>query len=506
LRAAVLKKSTLLGIDIGTQAVKAVAVSPEGAVAHRAVVERPPSHPHPGWVEMDTEQGLWRAALDAIGQMVQAGLDLDSIRVIGVTGMVPCLTPVDGDGDPVGSTILYSDNRALEELAWVNRTASLDLTAQAVIPKLVWLRRRHPRDFERIRTVFSAHNYVVFRLTGERSIDYDTSSIMGGIFDDTAKRWKPGVLQQLDLDPGLFPPPQPAIALVGNTTSEAASVTGLPSGVPVMAGTGDTFATMLGCGVIDPGDGMVSFGTTGLLTLIQRPLSESTAGPHFDHGEGAASVAWVANVLSVGRLVNWYLDMFERETRARAGEDEAGRYDLVEAEAGRLPPGADGLLVLPHWLGRRTPQPDPDLRGAIIGLTPGHQPAHIYRAILESFAYNQRQTFDPLRQRFHRLVATAGGARSRLWRQIVTDVLNFPLEYYPMASGALGIAFLAGHAAGLVPDFGVVKHDWLTDPDVSTPDQGAAAAYDRYFDVYCEFERQMAGPFKRLSKALTTPT
>ena len=495
----------LLGIDIGTQAVKAVAVNPEGVVGHRAVIERTPSHPHPGWVDMDTEQGLWVAVLRVIAQMVQTGLDLDSIRVIGVTGMVPCLTPIDAAGDPVGPTILYSDNRALEELAWANRTAGLDLTAQAVIPKLVWLRRHRPRDFARIRTVFSAHNYVVFRLTGQRCIDYDTCSIMGGIFDDLANGWKPEVLQRLDLDSGFFPPPQPAVAVVGVTTSEAASATGLPVDVPVIAGTGDTFATMLGCGVIEPGDGMVSFGTTGLLTLIQRPLAESAAGPHFDHGEGVASVAWVANVLSAGRLVSWYMDMFDRKARTTARRDEAGRYAMVEAEAGRLPPGADGLLVLPHWLGRRTPQPDPNLRGAIIGLAPGHTPAHIYRAILESFAYNQRQTFDPVRQRFDRLVATAGGAHSRLWRQIVTDILNFPLEYYRMASGALGIAFLAGHAAGLISDFHVVKHDWLKDPEITVPDQGAVAAYDRYFDVYCEFEERMADPFKRLCSASETP-
>ncbi len=369
-----------------------------------------------------------------------------------------------------------------------------------MVPKLVWLRNHRPQDFERIRTVFSAHDYVVFRLTGERCVDYDTSSILGGIFDDQSKDWAANVCQRLDLDPDLFPPTRPATALVGGVTARAASETGLAQGIPVIAGTGDTLATIVGCGVIDPGDGMVAFGTTGLMTLTKRRLADSADGPHFDNGSGTAPVTWVANVLSAGRLVRWYYDMFggkDSEFADRAGADP---YALMDIEAGRISPGAEGLLVLPHWLGRRTPTPDPDLRGAMIGFTPAHTPAHIYRAILESFAYNQRQTYVDVRPLIRRLVATAGGARSKLWRQIVADVLGTSLEYYPVASGALGIAFLAGHATGLIPKFEDIKHVWLTSPEMTLPDPRSASAYERYYDIYCDFERQMTAPFARLAR------
>lgn len=487
-----------MGIDIGTQAVKALAVTPDGHIEHQASLERWPSHPHPGWVEMDSDRDLWGAVLQVIHDLVEDGLSPKAVQVIGVTGMVPCLTAIDAQGKPVGPTILYSDNRALEELDWVNRQGGLAETAQAVVPKLVWVRNHRPGDFEHVRTVFSAHNFVVFRLTGERCIDYDTCSIFGGIFEEEKRGWAAEICQRLDLDPGLFPPPTPATALVGKVTARAALETGLLEGVPVMAGTGDTFATMMGCGVVDPGDGMVAFGTTGLLTLTQRPLVDSAGGPHFSDASGAASVAWVANVLSAGRLVRWYTDIFDREPN-RPGE-ATSRYAALEEEAGQLPPGSEGLLVLPHWLGRRTPTPNPNLRGAIIGLTPAHGPAHIYRAILESFAYNQRQTFEAVRPQVHRLVATAGGARSRLWRQIVTDTLNMPLEYYPGASGALGIAFLAGHAAGLIPNFVAIKSIWLSDPEITHPDPPSVAAYDQYFDVYADFEKHMTGPFDHLAR------
>jgi len=491
-----------LGIDIGTQAVKAVLVGMDGRIAAQALLERGPHNPRPGWVEMNPDQDLWGAVLQVVrGLLAEAPLQARAVAVVGVSGLVPCLCPIDEAGSPVGPMILYSDNRALEELAWVNRTAGLSLTAEAVIPKLVWIRNHEPDRYARIHTVFSGHNYVVYRLTGERSIDYDTAGILGGIFDPRSKTWDEGVCQRLDLPSAYFPPPRPATTLVGEISAQAALQTGLPRGVPVIAGSGDTFPTMVGCGVVDPGDAMVSFGTTGLMTLTRKPLVQSAGGPHFDDGSGRASVSWVANVLSTGQLVRWFCEQFGQAERTVASRLDTSLFGLLDAEAGRLPPGAEGLIVLPHWLGRRTPSPDALMRGAILGLTPNHTPAHIYRAILEAFAYSVRQTFAAVRPEAARLVATAGGARSPLWRQIVTDILDAPMEYYAAASGALGIAFLAGYAAGLISEFAEIKQSWLNSPQITRPEGRATAAYDRYFGIYCEFEQHMTEPFAHLSQA-----
>lgn len=479
----------------------------DGTIASQAFLERGPSNPHPGWVEMNPEQDLWGAVLHVVKDLlISSRISPDAVEVVGVSGLVPCLCPIDAAGSPVGSMILYSDNRALDELAWVNHTAGLNLSAEAVVPKLVWIRKHDPDRYARIHTVFSGHNYVVYRLTGERSIDYDTAGIFGGIFDHRAKTWVAEVCRRLDLPLAIFPPPQPATALVGEITTQAALQTGLPRGIPVIAGSGDTFPTMIGCGVVDPGDAMVSFGTTGLMTLTRLPLVDSANGPHFDDGSGRASVAWVANVLSAGQLVRWFCEQFGQAITASASRLDGSIYALLDAAAGPLPPGAEGLIVLPHWLGRRTPTPDALMRGAMLGFTPSHTPAHIYRAILEAFAYNLRQTFSAVRPQVVRIVATAGGARSRLWRQIVTDILDATMEYYAASSGALGVAFLAGYAAGLISDFSEIKQVWLNDPQTTYPDPGAAAAYNRFFEVYCEFEQQMALPFAHLSRAVMNTT
>lgn len=490
----------LLGLDIGTQAVKGIIVRHTGDVVAQASVEREPTHPNPGWVEMDAERDWWGSSLAVMHELLDsADVKPQNIDAVGVCGLVPCLCPLDKKDRPLRAAILYADNRALNELNWVNQQANLSLSAEAAIPKLVWLRQHQPDVFRHTHTILSAHNYVVYRLTGQLSMDYDTASILGGVFDATTRAWDTHTCQLLGLPSEILPPLFPATGQVGTVSLEAARATGLATGTPVITGSGDTFPTMVGCGAIEPGDAMISFGTTGLLTITERNLVESAEGPHFSAVTGGGVVTWGANVLSAGRLVRWYRDQFgaaEVTVAERSGESE---YVLLDAGASRVPPGSEGLVVLPHLLGRRTPTPDAALRGAILGLSPSHTAAHIYRAILESFAYNVRQGFDTLRHHIKRSVATAGGARSPLWRGIMADVLDTPLAYHPRSSGALGIAFLAGYSTGVVDDFKQMKTGWLRGPEITQPDPAAHAEYDRLFPIYCEFDRALARPFAALA-------
>lgn len=489
----------LLGLDIGTQTVKGIIVRSTGDLIAQASMEREPTHPYPGWVEMDPERDWWGCCLAVIHELLdRADVKSQDIAAIGVCGLVPCLCPLDRQGHPLRPAILYADNRALDELAWVNEQANLALSAEAVIPKLVWLRQHEPDVFRQTHTILSAHNYMVYRLTGQLSMDYDTASIVGGVFDTAARTWNAAICRRLGLPPQILPPLFPATGEVGAVTQEAARATGLAVGIPVIAGSGDTFPTMVGCGAIEPGDAMISFGTTGLLTVTDRLLVESAEGPHFRAGTRGGVVTWGANVLSAGRLVRWYRDQFGSAEMNVATRTRGNEYAQLDAGAAQVPPGSEGLIVLPHLLGRRTPAPDATLRGAILGLSPSHTAAHVFRAILESFPYNLRQGFDPLRQRIKRSVATAGGARSPLWRQIMADVLYTPLAYHPRSSGALGIAFMAGYATGLVNEFKQIKSRWLYGAEITQPDPVAHAEYDRLFRIYCEFDQALAKPFADL--------
>ena len=376
----------------------------------------------------------------------------------------------------------------------------LPLTAQAITPKWAWLVEHEPDVVRGAWCVFSSHNYVVYQLTGVPSMDYDTASIVGGVFDARRKAWDAAACAALGLDAELLPPPRVVTDLVGGVTTAAAQATGLRPGTPVIAGTGDTFPTIVGCGAVVPGDAMISFGTTGLLTLTTRPLETAAAGPHFEAEAEGGAVAWAANVLACGRLLAWYREAFGASVVGAGLAPASGSPDfaLLDRCAEAIPAGSDGLVALPHLMGRRTPTPDPHARGVLFGLTPAHTAAHVYRALLESFGYAVRQGFDPIRPRVLRVIATAGGAASPLWRQIMADILDASIEYHPRASGASGIAFLAAYASGLVGSFEAIRDHWLADPELTVPDAATHRCYDDLYRLYCHLDGSLSAAFAML--------
>jgi xylulokinase len=489
-----------LGLDLGTQSVKGVLVDGQGIVHARAQVNRPPRFPQEGWVEMDAELDWFAPAVEVIRTLLADQPErARGVLAVGVCGLVPCLCPLDGEGQPLRPAILYADNRALDDLAQV--PARLALTAEALTPKLLWLKRREPQVYAAARKVLSAHNYVVYRLTGRMCVDYDTASIFGGIFDPRSKTWDQSALAELGLKADLWPDLLPATAAAGEVSAAAARLTGLLAGTPVLTGTGDTFPSIVGCGAVEPGDAMISAGTSGLLTLTQRPLLESVMGPHFDDGSGLAAVRWAANVLSAGQLVSWYASLLNLPGTQCAVEDE-DLLRLLEEGARQVPPGAEGLLALPHWQGRRSPQPDAHVRGGLIGLTPRHSDAHIYRALLESFGYNLRQGLDPIRAEVKRVVITGGGAKSPLWREILAGILEVEVEFSPCTSTALGMAFLAAWGVGGVHDFDTVRTLWLGQMELVQPDGAAGAAYRRAYAAYQVFDQALAQGYARTLPAM----
>lgn len=496
---------SLLGLDIGTLGVKGVLVTAGGRVLARARVEHGVSHPRPGWAEQDADRQWWSDGVAVIRQLLAvSGVDPAHIAAVGVSGLTPCLCLLDRDGRPLRPAILYSDNRALMQLSRAQEILGLPLTAQAVTPKWAWLAEHEPDVVRSAWCVFSSHNYVVYRLTDVPSMDYDTASIVGGVFDAQDKTWDAKACAALGLDAGLLPPLHAATDRVGGVTAYAAQITGLRPGTPVIAGTGDTFPTIVGCGAVAPGDAMISFGTTGLLTLTTRPLEVAAAGPHFgaDAAADGGAVTWAANVLTCGGLLMWFQDEFGA-TVVGAGLAPAQPpppalapdFATLDRYAAAIPAGSDGLVALPHLMGRRTPTPDPHARGVLFGLTPGHTAVHIYRAFLESFGYAVRQGYEPIRPHVRRVIATAGGAASPLWRQIMADVLGRDIEYHPQSGGSLGIAFLAAYASGLVGSFATIRDAWLADPTVSRPNLSTRRTYDDLYRLYCHLDDSLATAF-----------
>jgi xylulokinase len=450
--------TVLVGIDVGTSAVKAIAVSPTGEVVARAEREYPLSTPQPGWSEQDPED-WWRATEAAL-----ADLALEP-TAIGLSGQMHGLVVLDGTGNVLRPAILWNDQRTAAECAEIEERVGLErlieLTGNRALtgftaPKILWIRKHEPDVYARIRHVLLPKDYVRFRMTGEQAIDAaDASGTL--LFDVANRRWSDEVCDALEIPREWLPP-----------THESTEI----------AGAGDQAAGALGVGVVAPGRLSIVLGTSGVVFAALRDYHPDPqarlhtfchAVPETWHAMGvmlsaAGSLQWLRNALG------------------------GAPYDELLGEAARWPPGTEALLFQPYLSGERTPHPDPDARGAFVGLTLRHDRGALVRAVLEGVAYGLRDSLELLREVGAETTVgrvSGGGARSELWLRIVASVLGLPLERMRAEEGAaFGAALLGGVRAGVFADAHEAVEASVHVVDRIEPDPEWQAAYDEGYERY----------------------
>ena len=431
----------LAGLDVGTSSVKGLLVrADDGAVVARADVEHPLSMPRPGWAEQDPED-WWtgaRAVLDALGAEAE-------IASIGLTGQMHGLVALDAGDRVLRPAMLWNDGRTGAQCAEIEQRVGLRaLIAQTgnralpgfTAPKLLWLARHEPDVYARIDRVLLPKDYVRLRLCGEHATDVaDASGTL--LFDVARRRWSDAMAEVLEVDPAWLPRALESPQLSGTT----------PSGIPVGAGAGDQAAGALGVGVDRPGPASVVLGTSGVVFAASEAFgADPAARIHaFCH---AVPDAWhsMGVMLSAAGSLRWLRDV------AAPGDD----FAALLAEAERWEPGAEGLTFLPYLAGERTPHADPDARGAFTGLSLRHDRGALVRAVLEGVAFGLRDGLDLVSELSGGPTlgrVSGGGARSRLWLQILASVLELPLQRTAVDEGAsFGAALLGGVAAGVFGD------------------------------------------------------
>jgi xylulokinase len=452
--------TALVGIDVGTTGVKAVAIDPGGEVIARAESEYPLATPRPGWFEQDPEDWV-RGSQEAL-----AGLGVHP-AAMGLSGQMHGLVALDAADRVLRPAILWNDQRTGAECAEIERRLGLDrliaLTGNRALtgftaPKLLWLRRHEPDVYSRIAHVLLPKDYVRLRLTGERAIDAaDASGTL--LFDVGARRWSDEVLDALEVPREWLP-----------RVYESPDVPGAP-------GAGDQAAAALGVGVDRPGPLSIVLGTSGVVfAALPEFAADREARVHvFCH---AVPGGWHAMgvMLSAAGSLKWLRDVV------------GGTYDELTAQAEQWPPGTDGLTFLPYLAGERTPHADPDARGAFAGLHVRHDPGALVRAVLEGVAYGLRDSLELLRElgvEPDKGRASGGGARSDLWLRIVASVLRLPLERTAVEEGsAYGAALLGGVAGGTFADVHEAVARCVRVHDTIEPDRDWAAVYDRGYERY----------------------
>lgn len=477
-----MKSGLLLGIDLGTSRTKTGLFDTSGRLLGLASADYPVLHSgHPGDAEQDPAE-WWRAVSTTIRQVLAAANPKDLLAVC-VGGQGPTLVLVDAAGNPVNNAILWMDTRQREVQDKVAEILGDRFNPFSYLPKLYWLQKHRPQTVEKARWFLQAWGFITMRLCGQAvSAEREDSN-----------PFPPAELQALGLDQGKAPPFRKMGEVIGEVTKEAAEATGLPPGLPVVAGTNDGFETHLGAGMVLPGRGIDVGGTAGGFTLCtEKPISLPGifSFPGILPGQFTAGGVMAA----LGKSLDWY--------REAILEENLEIPELIAA-ADKIPPGAEGVLFLPHLAGERSPYWDEKARGAFIGLRISHTRHHLTRAILEATGYSLRQIIHPLREAGAEIeeVRSAGGqAQSQIWTQIKADILGLPISVPQVTEAAvLGAAILAGMGVEAVPPLPEGAEAMVHITSVVQPDHERHMVYSDYYQVY----RGLYDSLREVSHGLT---
>ncbi len=450
-----------LGIDTGTSSCKAALIDSDGKIVSRANVEYSLDYSHGGtWIEFDAVK-WYDAAVKAIKIcMEESSATKEEIASVGLTGQMVSLLGLDKNGVPVRPVIMWMDRRNIRETEELNaamgeqisRITCNPVNQQYTLTKLVWLIKHEPDTYAKIDKILLSKDYVRYRLTGDFATDCNdaSSTLMHDIRKNT---WSTEILSELKIDPKLLPDIYYSTQITGKISRKAAQETGLPEGTPVVAGSGDLGAENFAARAFQPGDCMMRLGSAAAMTV---PVNEPLLDPHMKgicsgyYKEGIWLIQGTTQ--SFAHVMRWVRDTFSSGVLDKPDDNDF--YEEMEREAEAIPVGSSGLIFNPFING--APYWKSFLKGAYIGVSPGHKLGHFIRAAQEGAACALKDGMDDLEKygkiSIKECVVTGGGGKSRVWTQMIANLLDKELIVTPAVDACTGAAMMGGVGIGLNQD------------------------------------------------------
>ena len=500
----------LLGIDAGTTSVKSGLFNADGKCLAVARQEYQLLTPRASWAELDPEI-YWQACVSTTQKVLQQTGTKD-ISAVSVSSQGETLIALDAYGKPVYPAIVWLDNRAEREASILAEKFTAEVYERTGIPeiiptwtacKILWLKQNEPGAFSRADKFLFVQDYLIYRLTGEYTTN-DSVSCTSLYFDIKQGRWWDTVLREIGIGERHLPHLVSPGEVIGNVSAEASAQTGLPQTTKVVGGGMDQSVGAIGAGNIRAG--VVSETTGAALTIqvtIPSPdVDKNKVIPVYCHSV-PGEYLFVPVCPTAGMAYKWFRDTFARMEVEQAEREKSDSYDLLGALAADVPPGSDGLVMLPHLMGAYSPDPNPAARGSFTGFTLSHTRGHFARAILEGVAFLLKKNLEVLQNAgvdVTEIRSTGGGARSPLWNQIKSNVCNLPVVTLQNEDTALlGDAILAGVAVGV---FRTIKEgcaQMVALQDEIVPDF-QAANYLEVYQRYCDLDQTLNDYYRRQYK------
>jgi len=441
----------LLGIDLGTSSVKSLLLDKNGKIKGITQESYNIDIPAPGCAEQNPE--MWWAKTCITIKKLLAGTNINSkdIDGIGFSGQMHGIVALDEAYIPIRPCIIWADQRTKSEVDYIYSTIGRETLAQMTLnpiatgffgASLLWLKRNEPATYSKIHKVILPKDYIRYKMTGKIASEItDASSTL--LFDTANLKWNQKLVEMLELNPEVLPECFTPYTLAGYVTSACASETGLFEGTPIVFGAGDQPSQALGNGITKPGIVSVTIGTGGqVFTPVNSPIYDSKLRTHtFCH---VVPNTWniMGATLSAGLSMKWLKDKILN----------TNSFDEMTQLAEKVPPGSEGLIFLPYLTGERTPHMDSLAKGMFFGLTLKHSKSAMIRAVMEGVVFSLKDCMDiftDMELKMDRIISSGGGAKSKIWKQIMADVLGFDVYTSSVIEQAsMGAAMLAGLGTG----------------------------------------------------------
>lgn len=500
----------LLGLDIGTSGVKALLISVKGKIISSKIETYPLATPRSGWAEQ-SPYDWWEATAKVIKETVSNNsINSNQIKGISLSGQMHSPVFLNVKMEVIRPAILWSDTRTSEQckeiyakaggldqlIHYVSNNALEGFTA----PKILWLRENEPENYKKIKYILLPKDYIRYKLTGE--LFTEVSDAAGTLlFDVIEKRWSTSLLEKLEINQNLLPLVLNSFNLAGRITKNIAEQTGLKFGTPVVAGGADNACGAVGSGIIEEGRVMVSIGSSGVvLAQTNSPQADQKGRIHlFNH---ACPDSWymMGVTLSAGMSYEWL-----QKKLFNCSID----YTKLDQLAEEIEPGSEGLIFLPYLYGERTPYNDAHARGVYFGISGKHDQRHFIRSVLEGVAFALKDSLELIKDKgikIKQIRAIGGGAKSRIWQQILTDILGEEINLLNVEEGpAFGAALIAGVGVSVYNSFAEAVNRIIKVEKTILPGIKNAKRYNQNYQLYKKLYYSLEEDFKEL-KNLTNST
>ncbi|MHB1334812.1 MAG: FGGY-family carbohydrate kinase [Candidatus Humimicrobiaceae bacterium] len=496
-------KKYLIGIDIGTTSVKTIICD---ALMYKIVSTASAEHDlfslYSGWAEENPED-WWNNTIKTINFCIkESGINPKQISGIGVSGMVPAFILIDSFGNVLRPSMQQNDARTFKEIEIIEKSIGrnrfFDITGsvvnqQMIGPKILWMKKNEPEIFSKTDKILGSYDYIVYKLTGKLSLERNWA-LESGLYDVNLEDWSDELLEVVNVKRNLFPQINKPSDVVGAIKNDVAKITGIPEGTPVVAGTADHISSAFMAGIQNDGDLLLKYG--GAADILYSTDSLITDRRLFiDYHLIPGKYLINGCMASSGSLLKWFGEQFFG----------GGKIDFSELDrqAEKIESGSEGLITLPYFIGEKTPIFDPIARGVIFGLTLHHTRYHIYRSILEAVGYGFQHHIDVLKEMGlepKNVIATNGGAISKTWGKITSNIIGYPIHYLDQNPGSsLGAAFVAGIGTGCFGNWSEVNK-FIKIVDIVNPDSTEHFCYQKYYSIYKELYLALKDKYKKLNQ------